>query len=148
MLVKFKRNGHVCPGFLFIRTPCIIHVIFSTKELRAPLVVVGDGHYTKLSKEFRTNDTVVSDCCVIFLFLKNYVYHHNIRYIENCNGQPHAQVSVFNLNDRETRCMIWLDGETPANVTKFCQERVLPFVTGIDRGMYKTNNKVPPKFSH
>ncbi len=22
--VKFKRNGHVCPGFLFIRTPCIL----------------------------------------------------------------------------------------------------------------------------
>ena len=22
MLVKFKRNGHVCPGFLFIGTPC------------------------------------------------------------------------------------------------------------------------------
>ena len=26
MLVKFKSNGHVCPGFLFIRTPCIVYV--------------------------------------------------------------------------------------------------------------------------
>ena len=24
MLVKFQRNGHVCPGFLFIRIPCIV----------------------------------------------------------------------------------------------------------------------------
>ncbi len=27
MLVKFQRNRHVCPGFLFIKTACIIIII-------------------------------------------------------------------------------------------------------------------------
>ena len=31
MLVKFKRNGHVCPGFLFTKTHCI-KKIFTSKE--------------------------------------------------------------------------------------------------------------------
>ena len=29
MPFKFKSNGHVCPGFLFIRTPCIYKLSMS-----------------------------------------------------------------------------------------------------------------------
>ncbi|XP_072043897.1 squalene monooxygenase-like [Amphiura filiformis] len=97
-------------------------------EKRAPLVVVGDGHYSKLSKEFCINNSEVSDSCVIAFFLKNYIYQNNTHVIENSFGQPNAQVSVYNLNERDTRCMIWVDGPTPANAKKYCEENVAPYV--------------------
>ncbi|XP_072042944.1 squalene monooxygenase-like [Amphiura filiformis] len=99
-------------------------------EMRTPLVLVGDGHYSKLSKEFCTNNSEVSDSFAIGFFLKNYIYQNNPHVIENSFGQPNAQVSVYNLNEGETRCMIWADGPTPSNVKKYCEEKVAPFVAG------------------
>ena len=41
MLVKFKRNGHVCPGFLFIKTPCITqHACLTASNARKMHIVI------------------------------------------------------------------------------------------------------------
>ncbi len=40
MLVKFKSNGHVCPSFLFIRTPCTMFLEWCMLSLRLLLELI------------------------------------------------------------------------------------------------------------
>ncbi len=45
MLVKFHKNGHVCPSFLFIKTHCV-----STWEMRRSLLTSVSLHLSALLK--------------------------------------------------------------------------------------------------
>ena len=50
MLVKFKRNGHVCPGFLFIKKP----VYYYLSQYKVQMVVWNRRKSVRSIERFRT----------------------------------------------------------------------------------------------
>ena len=103
-----------------------------TKEIRAPLVVVGDGYYSKLSAEYRTLHQPVSTDLCIGLLMKDYKFvSGNGEYMEFGIGHPDSQLATYKLNDQEVRAVIFVKGKTPTNVKEFCEKNVVPHLPGI-----------------
>ena len=74
VLVKFKRNEHVCPGFLFIRTPCT-----NNWTLKAYSVTLSFVHL----KTFLVVRVRVPECEYFTIFFSSSLgpYVNNVLYI-------------------------------------------------------------------
>ncbi|XP_072014134.1 squalene monooxygenase-like [Amphiura filiformis] len=99
------------------------------EEMRAPLVVVSDGHYPHLSSEFQTTYKPTSKSCCLALMLKDHEFgegfgKHSLEFVV---GTLHAQWNVFYINKREIRSMIYVNGPTPSDLNNFVEEKVAPF---------------------
>ncbi|XP_072028583.1 squalene monooxygenase-like [Amphiura filiformis] len=98
------------------------------QEIRAPLVVIGDGYYSKLTAEYRTtHQPVSSDVCIGFP-LKNYRFKSGKgqgEFIEYGIGHPGAQIITYKLNDHEDRGFLFVHGKPPSNLKEFC-EKIAP----------------------
>ncbi|XP_072052022.1 squalene monooxygenase-like [Amphiura filiformis] len=96
------------------------------EEMRAPLVVVSDGHYPHLSNEFQTTYKPVSESFVLGLLLKDHEFgegggKHRADMIV---GTSHAQYTVYYLNKHDIRSMVVVNGPTPSDLNKFVEEKV------------------------
>ncbi len=79
MLVKFKKNGHVCDGFLFIRTPCIVvhHQYMTSANISNRQLCHAPTHLILHSVgAFCTCTLGLSDICMVKMFTIN-VHNHN-----------------------------------------------------------------------
>ncbi|XP_072014428.1 squalene monooxygenase-like [Amphiura filiformis] len=101
----------------------------NVEEMRAPLVVVSDGHYPHLSSEFQTTYKPASKSCCLALMLKDHEFGEGFgkHSLEVVVGTLHAQWNVFYINKREIRSMIFVNGPTPSDLNKFVEEKVAPF---------------------
>ncbi|XP_072014135.1 squalene monooxygenase-like [Amphiura filiformis] len=99
------------------------------EEMRAPLVVVCDGHYPHLSSEFQTTYKPVSESFVLGILLEDHEFGEGCgkHSIENFIGTPHAQWTANYINKHEIRSMIFVNGPTPSDLNKFIKEKVAPF---------------------
>ena len=103
---------------------------FQLQEIRAPLVVVSDGYYSKLSLEYRKTHTPVSDDLCIAVDMKDYKFKTDRKFLEFSCGDPRAQVVVYQLNDQDIRGMFLVKGQTPSNLKGFCEHEVIPYAPG------------------
>ncbi|XP_072041556.1 squalene monooxygenase-like [Amphiura filiformis] len=99
------------------------------QEIRAPLVMIGDGYYSKLTAEYRTTHQPVSSGVAIGYSLKNYRFESGKgegEFLEYGIGHPEAQIANYRLNDHEDRSIVFVHGKPPANLKEFCEKKVVP----------------------
>lgn len=62
--------------------------------------------------------------------MKNYVAKTHKSFMEFGIGHPASQLCTYTLNERETRAVIFVHGQTPSNLKEFCEKNVVPYVPG------------------
>ena len=63
--------------------------------------------------------------------MKDYEFKRgNPEYMEFSIGHPDAQMCAYNLNEKDTRAVIFVKGKTPTNLKEFCEKKVVPYVPG------------------
>ena len=94
MLVKFQRNGHVCPGFLFIKTHCISNILSMNNCWQNNKPVSSAGNMTEKPMFFVKCLISKTFMCIIMSF----IFCNLICQMFFCHGKQRIQVFLFENN--------------------------------------------------
>ena len=93
MLVKFQRNGHVCPGFLFIKASCTVPFRLFARHVERPLQFSFILNYLKESN--------LTSCIQCNMFVDVSWYHMYIELL-----MLDVLMLIFNHDDQNKTYML------------------------------------------